>query len=327
MIIALRIVFGLLTIAALSFGIYFRVNWQNEKSRKRLGRLLLSAAAATFALMMFFSAIEIIPTGYTGVRTTFGQIDPNTMQSGLNWKIPVVQSVEQVNNKQQDIKFDGAVWSETSQRTAIYYENVTVTYRINPERSAWIYANVANYKETLVSEGLVQSAIKSSSKGLSDIDATNRSIIEPLCVEHLQNSLDGKYGENIVMITKVIIGNADFDESYNAAISAKQQAQINAEQQAIENQRAIAKAEADAKVDLTAANAKADVAIIEAKAMAEANRIVEESLTDGVITKMWLEKWDGKVPYYIAGDSTGNLIGIGVPSAAPSATPSTPPTE
>lgn len=264
------------------------------------------------ALVLFIlsCAIVIIPTGYTGVRTTFGQIDSVTVQNGFNWKIPFVQSIESVNNKQQDVTFSGQIWSETSERTAIFYDGVTITYQINPEKSSWIYANVANYKEALVSQNIVMSAVKASSKSLSDTDATNRSIIEPLAMDNLQKSLDEKYGENVVYINKVIISNADFEDSYNQAIAAKQQAQLEAQQQSIENQRAIEKAEADATVKKTNAAAEAEAKLIAAEAEAEANELLEKSLTNQILREMWVEKWNGQLPQYVSGDSDSVMFGI-----------------
>lgn len=263
------------------------------------------------ALLIMSSSFVIIPTGYTGVRTTFGQIDEVTVQNGFNWKLPFVQSVEVVNNKQQDISFDGQVWCETGERTTIYYEAITVTYQINPEKSAWIYANVSSYKDALVSPSLVTSAIKASSKSLSDVDATNRSAIEPLAMENIQKSLDEKYGDGIVYINKVTINNADFEDSYNAAIAAKQQAQLEAEQQAIENQRAIDKATADAEVMRKTAEAEAQAKLIAAEAEAQANEMLERSLTDMILGQMYIEKWDGKLPDFVAGeDATSVMIPV-----------------
>lgn len=263
------------------------------------------------ALLIISSSFVIIPTGYTGVRTTFGQIDEVTVQNGFNWKLPFVQSVEVVNNKQQDISFDGQVWCETGERTTIYYEAITVTYQINPEKSAWIYANVSSYKDALVSPSLVTSAIKASSKSLSDVDATNRSAIEPLAMENIQKSLDEKYGDGIVYINKVTINNADFEDSYNAAIAAKQQAQLEAEQQAIENQRAIDKATADAEVMRKTAEAEAQAKLIAAEAEAQANEMLERSLTDMILGQMYIEKWDGKLPDFVAGeDATSVMIPV-----------------
>lgn len=283
--------------------------YNDKNDYKKVGKTwTIVPVVLAIALFVVSSSFVIIPTGYTGVRTTFGQIDEVTVQNGFNWKLPFVQSVEVVNNKQQDISFDGQVWSETSERTAIYYENITVTYQINPEKSAWIYANVSSYKDALVSQNLVSSAIKASSKSLSDADATNRSVIEPLAMENIQQSLDEKYGENVVYVNKVTINNADFEDSYNAAIAAKQQAQLEAEQQAIENQRAIDKAAADAEVTRTTAEAQAQAKLIAAEAEAQANELLERSLTEMILRQMYIDKWDGKLPNYIAGEDAASIM-------------------
>lgn len=285
----------------------------NGSYKKVDKRYTLVPVVAAIVLFVVSSAFVIIPTGYTGVRSTFGQINESVVQNGFNWKIPFVQSIEKVNNKQQDISFKDRVWSETSERTAIYYEGITVTYQINPERSAWIYANVTNYKDALVSQNLVASAIKASSKSLSDTDATNRSIIEPLAQENIQISLDEKYGTGVVYVNKVTISGADFEDSYNAAIAAKQQAQLNAEQQAIENQRAIDKATADAQAMRTNAEAEAQAKLIAAEAEAQANELLEKSLTEMILRQMYINKWNGQLPNVMTGDDSTSIM---VPSGS-----------
>lgn len=277
-----------------------------ETVAKRYYVVPIIIAIVLFVLSCSFT---IIPTGYTGVRTTFGQINNTTVQNGFNWKLPFVQSIEKVNNKQQDVVFDEEkIWSETQSRTTIFYEGITLTYQINHEKSAWIYANVSSYKDSLVTHSIVASAVKASSKSLADIDATNRAIIEPLVVENLQKALDEKYGENVVCVNKITISNADFEDSYNQAIAAKQQAQLNAEQQAVENRRAIDKAEADATVTKTKAEADAEAKLISAQAEAEANALLEKSLTDQILREMYIEKWDGKLPQVVADDSATLMI-------------------
>lgn len=280
-----------------------------ERTGKKM-RVAAAAAAVVLVVLILASSVTVIPTGYTGVKATLGQINNKPLNSGLNFKIPFIQSIEKVNNKQQDIVYSNQIWSETRERTAIYYADVTVTYQINPEKSAWIYANVANYRDNLVSQSLVASGIKSSSKDLSDIDATNRSIIEPKAMENLQKALDEKYGENVVIVNKVVIGNADFDDSYNEAIAAKQKATLEAEQQAIENQKAIDKAKAEAAVIKTTAEAQAEAKVIAAQAEADANKLLEESLSSRVLKDKYLDKWDGSLPRYVGGEGSSVMIGM-----------------
>ena len=272
---------------------------------KKFNKMYFGLVALGVVMMFLSASFTIIPTGYTGVRTTFGQIDDVTLQNGFNWKVPFIQNIATVNNKQQDIIFsEDNIWSETKERTAISYKGITVTYQINPEKSAWIYANISDYENNLVSNSLVSSAIKSSSKTLSDTDATNRSIVEPLAQKNIQNSLDEKYGKEVIYVNKVIINNADFEESYNQAIADKQKAQLAAEQQAIENQKNIDKADADAEVAKKKAEGEAEAKKIKAEADAEANKTLNGSLTDKVLKDKYIEKWNGELPKVVSDDSS-----------------------
>lgn len=271
-----------------------------EMDSKDMKKISKCIAVAGMAVLIFSFCFKIIPTGYTGIRVTFGQVDSSAVQNGFALKIPFFQSIVKINNKQQDIEFEGEIWSETSERTAVYYDGVTVTYRINPEWSSWIYANVSDYKKTLISDGIVASALKTCSKSLDSVDATNRGIIEPLAMQTLQNLLDEKYGENVVIIAKVIINNADFEETYNNAIAQKQNAQIEYERQMIENKKAAETAQAQAEVRLTQANAEAEAKLIEAEAEAKANEIVRLSLDELIFKDKFYGAWDGKLPSVVS---------------------------
>lgn len=275
------------------------------KQFKNLIFLVLLVLIVTIVIPSF----HIIPTGYTGVRTTFGQIQEKPVEIGrLIFTVPFVENIRKVNNKQQDFKVGSQIWGETDDKTPVYARDVTVTYQIAASRSAWIYANVSDYTKHLITESLVSSAVKSAMVELAPGDVTNRSRIEPLIQERLQDSLNGKYGEDTVYINKVIVGDMDFEAAYNDAIQAKSiaaQAQAKAQ---IENQTAIAKAEADKKVAVTNAEAKAEQVRIAAKAEAEANRVIQESLTDDLIEMKKIDAWDGKLPSVMGSDA---LIGFG----------------
>jgi regulator of protease activity HflC (stomatin/prohibitin superfamily) len=253
-------------------------------------------------------SIVVIPTNYTGVKSTFGQIDKKTLDPGLNFKAPFITSVEKICNKQQDTRIDTdtEIWAETKSRTAVMYSDVTITYTISAEHSSWMVANVSNYKNGLISSSIVSSAIKTASKQLADDEATNRSIIEANTQDELQKNLNDKYKEGVVIINKVTIRNADFEESYNAAIAEKQKAQLAYEQQQIENKKAIEKAEADAEVKKKQAQGVADAAIIEAEGQKKANELLNKSLNDTIIKDKAVEKWNGELPQVMGSD--GGLI-------------------
>ena len=265
-------------------------------------KIIGSIVAIVLILVLAITNITIIPTGYTGVKTSFGQVQETEIKSGqLNFTIPFVQSIAKVNNKQQDKKIESQIWGETNDKTPVYAADLTVTYQIQPEKSVWIYTNVTDIKN-LVSDALVASAVKSAMSELSPQDVTNRTKIEPLVQTKLAESLNQKYGEDVVFVNKVVINNMDFEDAYNTAIQEKSIAQQNAAKQKIENEAAIAKAEAEKQVAITNAEAEAQKTAIEAEAQANANKMLAESLSDTLIRYQEMQKWNGALPQYVGGN-------------------------
>lgn len=268
-------------------------------------------------LIFATGCFTIIPTGHTGVLTTFGQIEQSSLMPGLHWKVPIAQTISTVNNKQQDKTYDGQAWSETNDETVMYMEQVTVTYQILPEASAWIYANVDNWVENLVNGDLVSSALKAAARKQDTDKVMDRAILEPACQAEVQKAVDTKYGEGRIKICKVVIGNADFEDSYNQAIAERSQAMQKQKQEAIEKQTQLNNAEADAeraKVEAQTAREKAqgeaDAEVIRAEGQAKANQILQQSITDNTLKQNAIDKWNGVLPKYAASDSGSTTFGI-----------------
>lgn len=271
--------------------------------------LMVVGIIAGLVIILCMGSFVIVPTGNTGVIVTFGQVNDKTLSSGLNFKIPFIQQVELVNNKQQDVVYDGQIWSETKNLTEVYYEGITATCSINADKSAWLYANVTN-TENLLSATLIQSAIKSASKTLDDKNATNRGTLEPLTQEFLQDAVNDKYGEGTITIYKVSVSNANFTDEYNKAISENRNADLAYKTAQIENKKAIEKAQADAEVARTNAQAKADAELIQAKATAESNKLLQESITSAILQDKYIEKWDGKLPQVQLSDDSSVMLDV-----------------
>lgn len=65
------------------------------------------------------------------------------------------------------------------------------------------------------------------------------------------------------------------------------------------------------EAELAKAQAEAEAIIIAAKAQAEANRLLAESLSDDILTQMYYEKWDGKLPSVMGGADNSFIIDTG----------------
>ena len=292
--------------------------WENtsrfdtEKPPKpvfRFPKVIILLAIIGIALLFLTGCFTIIPTGYTGVLTTFGQIESSSLMPGFHWKTPIAQTISKVNNKQQDKTYEKQAWSETNDETVMYMENITVTYQIIPESSAWIYANVEDWVENLVNEDLVYSALKAAARKQDTDKVMDRAILEPACQEEVQKAVNTKYGEGRIRICKVVIGNADFEDSYNQAIAERSQAMQKQKKEAIEKQTALNNAQADAeraKVEAETvrerARGESDAEVIRAEGQAKANQILQQSITDKTLKQNAIDKWDGKLPKYTGGD-------------------------
>lgn len=287
---------------------------ENNENGKKFKQICKLFAVVGAALCLFGLSFKIVPTGYTGVRTTFGQISDKTVRTGFNFKIPIAQQIQLVNNKQQDIKFadEDKIWGETSEKTPVYAQNIIITYQINPEKSAWIYRNVSE-PDKLIEQSMVSSAIKSAMIELDIQTVTNRSVIEPLIKDKLEKSLAEKYGEDTVMVMKVVINGMDFEESYNNAIAEKSVAQQTYEKQVIDNKTALEKAEADKQVAIMNAEAQAEAKRIAAQAEADANEKISASLNDDVLQSKFYDKWNGELPQVMGENAVIADIGQGKP--------------
>ena len=71
-----------------------KINKQDDEKPKSKNKSFLILIAGLL-IFILGSSFAIIPTGSTGVKTTFGQIDNRTLSAGFNWKIPFIQSVEE----------------------------------------------------------------------------------------------------------------------------------------------------------------------------------------------------------------------------------------
>lgn len=281
--------------------------------QKKVG--YLAFAVVGIVIQLFAGSFNFVPSGYVGVKTSFGQITEGKSKNGVNWHVPFVEQIHLVNCKQTEKDFkDLRIWSETSERTEVYCEKVVVDYQIEAEQAAWIWKNVEEWDTNLVKQTSVESGIKAAAKQFNDTDVTDRSKIESAAKEAIQSSLDTKYQNRIVNIVSVTIGNINFSDAYNEAIEKKAQAKLAAEtaeyvnQQTTQQKQAEAEqkkieAEADAEAKKIKAQAEADAIKIKADAEAEANKKIAESLTPELIEKQKIDKWNGVVPVITGGSA------------------------
>lgn len=288
-------------------------------------QIVLPIATILLGIVFLFGifCVAIVPSGHVGIRSKYQQIQGEPLKSGQYWMFPFTNQIDLVNCKQQERTFNETVSGESSEQTAVYAEGgITVNYQINAEYAAWIWTNIEEWDYNLIKGSTVQTAIRSATRQLPNKTVTDRSHINPLATECLQNELNKKYGKPILTILSVEIGNMRFNEEYENALDARDLARITAETEEYNKQQKIKKAEGEAeetkiKTEAQAEQAKikaqgtADAQLITATATAEANKKIADSLTPELIElrkieaqEIYAKKWNGQQPLVTGADST-----------------------
>lgn len=166
--------------------------------------------------------------------------------------------------------------------------NLTINYSFMGDRVTDLYEKFNGMDGEQIVDSMVQNSIIAYIKEVTpkfsvmDIYSMKRSEVSAAITEYLNEKLNEEYGINI---SSALIIDVQLDEALQAKIQAKEQAKQDAEKAELDKQTAIAQGEANKAT----AEANKQVAIINAEAEAEANRIVAQSITPELIQMMEAE--------------------------------------
>lgn len=211
------------------------------------------------------SMVAFVPTGYTGILTTFGRVEERTVQAGLNIIAPW-QKVVKMDNRTQKQFIETQAFSNDIQQVDVA---ITLNYCIDKRTAQNLYSSVGeDYYNTILNPRALE-GIKTIFAGYSAEElVTNRVELSGKIASIISETVS-EYG---IQISGVSIENLDFTDAFTDAVEAKQVATQN---------KLTAETE-QAKLTLEA-QAEAERQIIAAKAEAEANRIIAESITPELI--------------------------------------------
>lgn len=242
-------------------------------------KIIIIILISIFLLITVFCSFQTIKSGEVGLRVRFGKIIDSNLSEGFNFKIPYIEKIVKVNIKVQKVELTTAAASKDLQDINT---NLAINYRVLSEEASNLYKTVGNAYEEIILVPVIEESLKAIiSNYTAEETITKRSEVSSKCLEELQDKVE-KYG---IVIDNFNIINLSFSEEYSKAIEEKQVA---------EQKLATAKLEAEAL-------------IVEAEATKEANELLKQSLTDELIEKQFIEKWDGKLPETYAGD---DILGI-----------------
>lgn len=253
--------------------------YDNDAKAGKVICLVLAIICCLAFIIVPFS-FHTVNSGELAVVRNLGKIT-GTRDAGTNFDLWVTTSYQKYDTKVQNVDITTAAYSSDAQTMDVA---MTLQYQVMPDK----VVDIATQYGTLdVLQNRIQAIVIEKTKAvLSSHTAmniiANRAAISP----EVEQAIKAAIGENyFVSINTVVLTNIDFSDAFEKAVEDKmiaEQAKLKAE---YDNETKIAKAEADAKALMIAAEAEA-----------AANELLTKSLTDQVLESKFYEKWDGKLP-------------------------------
>lgn len=292
-----------------------------KHSDKKFTAWPLLAAIIISAVLLTLSCIAIVPTGYTGILTTFGRVEDRTISSGFNFIAPWQQIVK-MDNRTQKVQLSTSAFSSDIQQVDVA---MSVNYCIDQETAQELYRTVGtNYYDNVMFPRIQENTKAVFAAYSAENLIAKRDSLSDQIAEAMSKDLK-RYGITIVSIA---IEDIDFTDAFTNAVEAKQvaaqnklTAQTEQEQKTMEErataERAKIAAQADADKAIIAANADLEVVKVQAEAAlyagekeAEMNKRISESLTGELTDYYWIKQWDGKLPTTVLSDNGNYMLSL-----------------
>lgn len=260
--------------------------------------------------------IKTVPTGSTGIVTTFGRIENITLDAGIHFMAPW-KKVVNMDNRTQKQSIEMQCFSSDIQEVSVIY---TVNYQINKANAQEIYRTIGKeYFDKIVMPKAFEAVKSVFAKYTAETLVASRAGLS----KEIEAVLVDDLSKQNIQITATSIENIDFTDAFTNAVEAKQVAEQNKLKAQTEQAQATLEAQAQAERQVIKAQADADASILAAKADAEVAKISSDSaLYQGekeasilqrvgeqlakypdLVKYKYIEGWDGKMPQTILGNS------------------------
>ena len=288
--------------------------YDREKTKEvttlRLGRVIVVGLLALVFILTPILTVRFVPTGYTGILTTFGKVEETTLDAGLNIIAPW-QKIVKLDNRSQKVELQTDAFSSDIQQVQVI---ASINYCIDQQAAHSLYRTVGkNYYDNVLLPRILENVKAVFAKYSAENLISNREGLSGEIVAALREDVES-YGINVISLA---IEDIDFTDAFTSAVEAKQvaaqeklTAQTKQEQLTMEQQAEAERAVIAANAELEVTKIQAESALYAGEKEAEMNRKIAESLSDGLIKYYYIKQWDGKLPTTMLGDSTSVLMSI-----------------
>lgn len=265
----------------------------NSEKQKNWSKLILIAAIVVAVLILIFNSFSVVNEGFIGVKYQFGRIVRSDMTAGLNFHIPFIEEIQQVDTREQVYSITADAYTSDTQTVDTLQLKLNYCYDGSRLPEIIRTIGIANVENKL----LVPNVAKISKDEIGKVKAEdlvqNRAAVQNAIYDALKETLSPQG----IIVTAFAIENLSFDDAFEQSIQAK----VIAAQDALKMQNKTAEREEEAKQQVIAAKAEADSQKIKADAEAYAIEAVQKQLAESpnYIEYLKITQWDGVLPQAI----------------------------
>ncbi|MBR6021259.1 MAG: prohibitin family protein [Kiritimatiellae bacterium] len=262
----------------------------------------LLVIAVFLILFAGFGAFGTVPAGHRGVVTRLGRVTGEIKGEGFYMKVPVLDTVHVMDCRIQKEQ----VTTECSSKDLQPIDTtIALNFSLLPDRSADVFQTIGvDYLSKVISPAMQEGVKAAIARYTSEELVTKREEVR----RQMTTLLYDRLAPLGIKTETLNIVNLAFGKAFNAAIEAK----VTAEQNALAAKNVLAQREYEAQQLVATARGKADAMKIEAEALISSPQILQ---------LRWLERWDGRLPLYLAGgaDSTpaSPILALPLPKSSP----------
>lgn len=262
---------------------------------------VLEIAIAALIVVLAWSAFVTVGPGDRGVLMTFGAVRDGVLAPGLHMKIPFVQTVKLMNVQIQKSETAETAASRDLQDVTT---KVAVNWSITPADAAWVYQRLGD--ETQLTDKVIAPIVSNAVKAVAArYDAEQLVEKRDVVRDQIQQQIVAALAHYKVQVQGVNITNFSFSEDYAKAIEQKQVAQQRAQQ---------------AEYDLARTKIQAQQEVAQAQGQAQAQKLLQSTLTPQIIQLKAVDKWNGVLPQVTGGGAVpfiGNMDSVAKPVPPP----------
>jgi len=212
------------------------VGFKNSKLEDFIKYVGLGLIGVAFAVLLFGS-YKIIPAGTVGVKTFFGNVDNDVLQSGFHFINPITD-VDEMNIRTQNytmssrheegnMKGNDAV-SITMKDQSSPQMDLSVTFHLSPTEASKVYRTIGiDYIDKIVRPDIrsVVPRVATLFNSTDLYDNTQRTLFETLCKSQLDSifHLRGVVLEDVKL--REVVPSEEVQKAINAKIASQQEAQ------------------------------------------------------------------------------------------------------